>query len=165
MKDDKPSSIEAAVPHPTVETDMSTSANEPLAVSQSHTSITPELVFSLRQPVFSAKLESFNVAVMHLDGRRHVMAYIYILDRHKYKGRFRELLKDVMLGNMNCIADLFDDNGCLNKWLIDSDFYRGNGCWGREMDDGSMAFLELSTVRYLSLGIKTYSLKSSTEQK
>jgi hypothetical protein len=156
MKDDKPSSIEAAVPHSTVETDMSTSANEPVAISQSNTPATPELIFSPTRSIFVSKLESLEAMVIHSDGRRHLIADIALLDRNKYQGRFREVLKEC---HMDSIEEIFDDNGCLNKWLVDSDFYRGSGCWGREMDKGSMAYLVLLTVRYLSLDTETWSLK------
>lgn len=75
---------------------------------------------------------------------RHIAEIVaYQIDRSKLReGRFYFVLKPITAELSKFAETLFDQNGTLKPEFVEHDFRKGSGCWGEELNEGMLLYIE-----------------------
>ncbi|KAJ6577319.1 hypothetical protein B0H19DRAFT_1119156 [Mycena capillaripes] len=80
--------------------------------------------------------------------------------QHRCDGIFLEVM-DVDTELFTIASNLFDKYGELRPWIIEHEYYKGSGVWGRELNQGRLVFIFCVSVDppYRKQGIASWALQ------
>jgi hypothetical protein len=68
------------------------------------------------------------------------------IDRAHYRGGFLDFMDSRDTDLALLASELFDNSGNLRTWFYQNRVWKGNGCWGPEMDNGFLLYIKNVTA-------------------
>jgi hypothetical protein len=72
--------------------------------------------------------------------KKKIVLVSAVLMKHRCYGQFLEVM-DIDTELFTIGSALFNKYGEIRHWLVDNEFHKGSGAWGRELNDGRLVFL------------------------
>jgi hypothetical protein len=63
------------------------------------------------------------------------------INRNRCRGIFLEVMDEHSDELLQFGTKLFNKNGQLRPWLVESDYHKGTGCWGFELNEGMLVYI------------------------
>lgn len=111
---------------------------------------------------FMSTVRPFTLEVTHMPTHKQV-GHIEgsIINRNRSRGRFLAVLDEESDELHKVSQGLFDKNGMVKASVVGSEFHKGLGVWGRELDQGLLVYV--GSVR-VNTEVSIMMLKSSDGQ-
>lgn len=87
-------------------------------------------------------LKRINCEVEHPTHPNVASLSAFQIDRRRCRGQFLQVMDDESQELHEFSVKLFNKFGHLKPELVDNDYHKGTGCWGREMDRGMLIYVE-----------------------
>ncbi|KAJ7284692.1 hypothetical protein C8J57DRAFT_1053132 [Mycena rebaudengoi] len=104
-------------------------------------------------------LKLLTLTVNHPE-KKEIVLVSAVLMKHRCYGQFLEVM-DIDSELFSIGSALFNKYGEIRPWLVDNEFHKGSGAWGRELNDGRLVFLLAVSVDapYRKQGLGTWALE------
>ncbi|KAJ6570250.1 hypothetical protein DFH09DRAFT_1154477 [Mycena vulgaris] len=104
-------------------------------------------------------LELLTLAIRH-PKYKEIGSVTALRIRHRCSGMFLEVM-DIDTELFTIASTLFDKYGEIRPWLVDNEYHKGSGVWGRELNDGRLIFVFCVSVDlpYRKQGIGSWALE------
>ena len=63
------------------------------------------------------------------------------INRHRCRGMFLEAMDENSDELLQFGTKLFDKKGQMRPWLVESEYHKGTGCWGFELNEGMLVYI------------------------
>ncbi|KAL6307177.1 hypothetical protein BKA93DRAFT_718300, partial [Sparassis latifolia] len=88
------------------------------------------------------------------------------INRARCRGSFLEVMDDMSQELHEFSVALFNKFGHLKPELVEHEYHRGSGCWGREMDNNMLVYIESVEVKpqFRNKGVGSWALRKLSER-
>ncbi|RPD65375.1 hypothetical protein L226DRAFT_480019 [Lentinus tigrinus ALCF2SS1-7] len=134
---------------------------DPLALNQCHVKFEAEPHYE-----YPRVLKHVNVEAIHpVLGRVGSLQALQI-NRKRCRGEFIIVMDEESQELCDFALALFDENGCFRPELVEHEYHKGTGVWGRELDNGMLLYVlsvRVNNERHRRNGIGTFLLQQLSE--